>query len=133
MAHRIYIIEDHAIMRDMIREFLESENDLQVCGSAATAEAAFADLEHLDADLILVDTSLPHMSGIELVSALWQRSPGVRCLMYSGHREPSYVEQALEAGASGYVLKGSPSELPRAIRQVMGGERYVSEILADEA
>lgn len=126
---RVYLVEDHDVMREMIGEFLESHPGLTVVGCAATADAAFAELEGLDVELILVDTSLPDMNGIELVRRLLDRRPASLCLMYSGHEETFYVDRALEAGAKGYVLKGNPRELPGAIQQVLNGDTYLSQTL----
>jgi len=126
---RVYLVEDHDVMREMIGEFLESHAGLTVVGCAATAGAAFAELEGLDVELVLVDTSLPDMNGIELVRRLLDRRPGTLCLMYSGHEETFYVERALEAGAKGYVVKGNPRELPGAIQQVLDGGTYLSRLL----
>lgn len=128
---RIYLVEDHATMRSMIGDFLDARKDLQISGSAATAEEAFDELANLDVDLVLVDTSLPDMSGIDLVKRLLDRQPDVSCLMYSGHSEATYVHRALRAGAKGYVVKGNPRELPAAIRQVLDGSTYLSPDLRD--
>lgn len=128
---RVYLVEDHDVMREMIGEFLESRAGLTVVGGAATADAAIAELEGLDVELVLVDTSLPDMNGIELVRCLHDRRPDILCLMYSGHDETFYVERALEAGARGYVVKGNPRELPGAIRQVLSGGTYWSRAVRD--
>ncbi|HSM09216.1 MAG TPA: response regulator transcription factor [Gemmatimonadota bacterium] len=128
---RVYLVEDHDVMREMIGEFLESRAGLTVVGAAATADAAFAELEGLDVELVLVDTSLPDMNGIELVRRLLDRRPDILCLMYSGHEETFYVERALEAGAKGYLVKGNPRELPGAIRQVLNGGMYLSRAVRD--
>lgn len=126
---RVYLVEDHDVMREMIGEFLDSRAGLTVVGSAATAGAAFTELEGLDVELVLVDTSLPDMNGIELVRRLLDRRPDTLCLMYSGHEETFYVERALEAGAKGYVVKGNPHELPDAIERVLSGGTYLSPAL----
>lgn len=128
---RVYLVEDHDVMREMIGEFLESRAGLTVVGGAATAGAAFAELEGLDVELVLVDTSLPDMNGIELVRRLLDRRPSILCLMYSGHEETFYVERALEAGAKGYLVKGNPRELPDAIQQVLNGDTYLSRAVRD--
>lgn len=129
MVHQIYIAEDHAFMREAIRVCIQREPDLNVCGLAASSEDAARDLVDTQADVILIDMSLPKMSGTDLILMLLARQPGLRCLIYSGHGEVTYVERALKAGAWGYVLKGSPDELLKAIRQVIGGEAYLSEVL----
>lgn len=108
---------------------LENEPELVVCGMAATAEEALATAAASEPDFMLIDVSLPDMSGIELARTLHDRHPDLPLAMLSGHREQSHVEQALAAGARGYVLKGSGEELAPAIRRMMRGERYLSEAL----
>lgn len=113
-------------MREIIGEFLSSRGDFRIVGSAGTAAGAFAELGRTKVDLVLVDTALPDMSGIDLVRKLLRRDPATPCLMYSGHSEAAYVERAVAAGARGYVVKGNPRELPGAIRRVLGGDSYFS-------
>ncbi len=135
-AKRIFIVEDHLYMREMLRQYLAADPRFDVCGAAATGEEALETLISADAaeadpaagaaDLMLVDMSLPGMSGADVVRALLERRPALRCLMYSGHSERRYVEQALSAGAHGYVLKGDPDELAEAIERVLSGETYFS-------
>ncbi len=128
MPARIFIVEDHPIMREMVREFLaEDASDLEVCGMAETGEEALEHLDGAEADLALIDVSLPGMTGIDLVKELLARRPGLPCVLYSGHGEAAYIERGLAAGARGYLLKGDPYELVGAIRQVLDGETYVSE------
>jgi DNA-binding NarL/FixJ family response regulator len=129
MAIQVYIVEDHAIVRDLIGEMLAVEPDIAVRGAAASGEEALEELDGQAVDLVLVDTSLPGMSGIELTRRLREGQADLRCLAFSGHGEDPYVRKALAAGARGYVLKGTPDELARAIRTVMGGEIYLSEKL----
>lgn len=126
MPVQIFVVEDNELMREMLIEFLNDVSDFEVCGTAATAEVAMTRLGGIHADLVLIDMALPEMSGADLVEKLVKRNPDLRCLMYSGHRERSYVERALANGARGYVLKGAPDELPKAIRAVLDGEIFVS-------
>ena len=133
MPHSIYVVEDHPIMRLMLCELIESMPDLAVCGAAVSGEEALTELATLAPDVVLIDISLPGMSGIDLVEAIRERWPGRCCLMQSGHREVSYVERSLEAGAQGFVLKGSASELTMAIGQVLGGQVYLSPSLGVRA
>lgn len=129
MTANIYLIEDHPLMQRMISEFIKRMPDLQVCGMAATAQEALAQLPSLAADLVLVDVSLPDMDGIHLVSELLEQQPTLYCLMLSGHQEHSYVQRALAVGARGYLAKGDPLELINAIQRVLHGELYLSESL----
>lgn len=132
MAIRIYIIEDHAVMRRALVDFLEDLPDFEVQGAASTAEDALDALNDTPVDLVLVDTRLPGISGIELVGELTRRHPELRCVMLSGHGERIYVDRAMEAGAQGYVLKGNPDEIPEAIRRAQAGDVYLSTQLRYE-
>lgn len=127
MHTRIYIIEDHAFMRTMLQEFLNRVPDLEVCGTAATAEEALQNALQTEPTLLLVDVALPGMSGIDLAREAQARWPDLPCLMLSGHHEPAYIEQALAAGARGYVLKGNPDAIVDAVQEVLAGNIYLSE------
>jgi DNA-binding NarL/FixJ family response regulator len=129
MATRIYIVEDHCLMRQVLREMIDKVPGLEVCGVAASAEEALAGLNGAEVDVALIDISLPQMSGAELVAVLRARWPALRCLILSGHNEASYVKHGLAAGAQGYILKGNPAELQEGIASVLAGNRYLSEPL----
>lgn len=128
-SKRIFIVEDHEFMLAMLREYIDSESDLSVCATATSGETALESLADIVADLVLIDLSLPGISGLELVAALKAQSPSLPCAILSGHGEAHYVERALAAGAQGYILKGDPDELPDAIRLMLQGERYISKPL----
>lgn len=95
---------------------------------AATAEDASVDLEAAAPTLVLLDLSLPGRSGLDLLAEIQERW-ALPCIVLSGHGEKGYVGRALSAGARGYVLKGRPHEVIHAIRRVMKGEVYLSELL----
>jgi len=123
---RIFLVDDHPIVRSALSSVFEDEPDLELCGEAATATDA---LEHALAarpDLVLVDVSLPDMSGIQLVRRLLEQNDDLRIAMLSGHAEKSHVQQSLQARALGYILKGNTDQLLEGIRAVARGERYVS-------
>lgn len=126
---RVFVVEDHPVMRDMLTEFLSLEGNIEVAGAVASAEAALEHFPEPVPDLVLIDMSLPGMSGIELVKQLQSQQPGLRCAMLSGHGERHYVEQAFDCGACGYILKGEPDELTQAIQRIITGHRYVSQEL----
>ena len=131
MTTQVYIVEDHSLMRQVMREAIEKMAGLAVCGVAASAEEALEDLRDLPADVALIDMSLPQMSGIDLVRLLRLSRPALRCLIFSGHKEPGYVRHVLAAGAQGYLLKGNPAEIRQAIATVMAGKQFISAALQD--
>lgn len=123
---QIFIVDDHPVMRSSLRSILEREPDLTVCGEAATARTALAEAAGAEPDLVLIDVSLPDMSGIELARELHARHPDLPLAMLSGHGEKTHVERALQAGARGYILKGQSDDIPEAVRLLVRGERYLS-------
>lgn len=129
---QIYLVEDHPLMRQAVQSAVEMLPGIVVCGTAASAEEALTALvtpADAAADVALVDMSLPGISGIELIRKLAQHRPTLRCLILSGHKEPTYVEQALLAGAWGYVLKGYANDIAEAIDAVLAGKQYLSPAL----
>lgn len=122
----VFIVEDHEIMRTLLRELIHRTPDLDVVGEATTGEEALERLATLEASLVLIDVSLPRMSGIDLAQAIQERWPDRSCLMMSGHKEQRYVQDALAAGAKGYVLKDDYEELPEALRLLQQDKNYLS-------
>jgi DNA-binding NarL/FixJ family response regulator len=122
---RVYLVEDHAIMRESLVNYLTLFPDIELCGSAGSAEQAVSEIEDTHPSLVLLDLSLPGRSGFDLLKDVTDRF-AIPCLVLSGHREKGHVERAMAGGARGYVLKGQPQELPIAIRKVMRGDRYLS-------
>lgn len=129
MTTRIFVVEDHVLMRNMMEDFLAAQPGVTVCGTATTGEEALERIEASRAVIALIDVSLPGINGIEVLKAMRDRCPDIRCIMHSGHGELSYVDQALDAGAIGYVLKGRPAELPEAIESALRDETYLSATL----
>lgn len=123
----LMLVEDHAVMIETLSFLLARIQGLTVTATATSAEAALAQLPEVAVDLALIDVSLPQMSGIELVARLQEQHPDLLCLVLSGHDEPSYVQQALAAGARGYVQKDQPITLLDAIPRVLAGEVYLSQ------
>lgn len=101
-AYNLFILEDHATMRRMLRLFVE-ESGMDVSGEAVSGEEALATTLPDEADLVLVDLSLPGMSGLEFIQKLHHRCPDCCCLVVSAHIEPFYAEAARKAGAVGFV------------------------------
>ena len=121
MERKIFIVEDHPHMRTGIKMLLEMEEGLAVCGEAANGAEALERLASAAPDLVLVDISMPGMSGIELTEHLRQEHPDLAVIMLSGHEEALYGEAAQKAGADAYIDKFSgPDPLLEAIRRVLG-------------
>ena len=124
MAIRVFVVEDHPIMRDTLVDYLRVTK-LDVCGVAGSAEEALDGLGDANPDLVLLDLSLPGRSGLDLLTEI-QSGACTPCIVLSGHREESYVGRAFAAGAKGYVLKGQPGDIGDAIRAVLAGGVYLS-------
>ena len=136
MIH-LAIIDDHEIVRAGFREMLAEELDLSLAFEAASGEEALERLRETPCGLILLDLSLPGLSGVDVLRMVRQRHEGVRVLVLSGFPEERYAVAMLRHGADGYLCKDCDrEELLRAIRSVAQGHRYVSprtaELLADE-
>lgn len=132
MPIRVYIVEDHDVMRESLREFLVMSPDLEVCGEAATVEEAVSGMDEADPSVVLLDLSLPDRNGLHLLREIRERW-GTPCIILSAHGEHGHVEKAFAGGARGYLVKGRPQEIPLAIRTVLGGEPYVSGSLAQSS
>jgi DNA-binding NarL/FixJ family response regulator len=125
---KVYIVEDHPVVREGLVQIINGEGDLMVCGEAGDAEQALRSIPGLKPDLVLVDISLPGKSGLELIKALRGRNGGVKLLVLSMHDEALYADRVLRAGGDGYIMKQEdPEEIIHAIRDVLRGRIYVSE------
>lgn len=130
---RIYLVDDHAILRDGLRAMLESSG-YQVVGEAADPTVALADVMRLQPAMLLLDLSLETRSGFELLTEVQRRSLPVRCIVLTMSAQPRHVAEAMRLGAAGYVLKGSSrAELLRAIDEVSRGRRHLGPEVADLA
>jgi DNA-binding NarL/FixJ family response regulator len=125
---RIFLVDDHAMFRDGLRQLIDREPDLAVCGDAAEADSALKDIRKLKPDLIVVDITLGGTSGIDLIKAIKSENEDFPVLVVSMHDESLYAERALRAGAMGYVMKQEPAKTVKtAIRKVLGGDMHLSE------
>jgi DNA-binding NarL/FixJ family response regulator len=130
--HRILIVDDHPLMRKGLALTLSAETDLEVVGQAADAEEALSVFDKLNPDLVLIDISLPGMSGLELLKHLIALNPDLLALMVSRHDEALYAERAVRAGAKGYVMKlEAGDDIVQAVRHVIRGGIYMSDELKD--
>lgn len=125
---RIFIVDDHAMFREGLRQLLDHEPDLVVCGDAPSAEAALEGIRQAKPDLVVVDISLAGSSGIDLIKSLKTVDEDLPILVVSMHDESLYAERSMRAGAMGYVMKQEPSKTVKsAIRKVLGGDIYLSD------
>src|SRR5690348_3557764 len=125
---KVFVVDDHPIVRQGLIQLINNEPDLAVCGEAEEAYAGLRAIKDAKPDLVLLDVSLKDSDGIELVKELKAQLPDLLILMLSMHDEALYTERALRAGAKGYIMKQeAPPVLLAAIRKVLGGAVYVSE------
>lgn len=130
---RIYLVDDHAMVRQGLRALL-TEAGHDVIGDSGDITAALAELTQLTPDIVLVDLSLGTRSGMELLAELQRRQIPTRPLVLTMSAQPRHVGMALKLGACGYVLKGSPSEeLLQAIAALRSGRRHLGEGVAELA
>ena len=124
---RIVIAEDHTILREGLCALLSSDSNFEIAGEAADGLEAVACAEKLIPDLLLMDLSMPKISGIEAIKEIKKRYPTIRVIALTVHKNEEYIIAALQAGAEGYVLKNAThDELVMAIKNVMKGKPYFS-------
>jgi DNA-binding NarL/FixJ family response regulator len=127
----VLLADAHAILLDSLRALLEAEGDLKVVGRAMDGEEAVRLARQLRPDIAIVEVKMPVMNGIEATRRIRESSPSTLILMLSAQASAHYVDQALRAGAGGYVVKGSSGpELVKAVRAIIEGKRYLSASLA---
>ena len=125
---RVFIVDDHPIIRQGLGQLIDNEKDLSVCGQAEDAYEALKAIVKLEPDLIIVDISLKHSNGLELIKNLRQDNQSMGILVLSMHNESLYAERGLRAGANGYIMKEeAPAKIIGAIRRILNGKIYVSE------
>jgi len=125
---RIFLVDDHPLVREGLANLINQQSDLMICGQAEDAAQALAGIGATRAELALIDISLKTASGLELVKDLKVHFPSVFLIVLSMHDEMLYAERALRAGARGYVMKRETTkDVLTAIRRVLQGDVYVSE------
>jgi DNA-binding NarL/FixJ family response regulator len=130
--NRIFLVDDHPLVREWLTNLLNQQPDLEVCGEAETAADALRAIAATKPKLAIIDISLNAASGLELVKDLCIQHPSVAPLVLSMHEEELYAERAMRAGARGYVRKRETSKnILAAIRRVLEGGIYVSEKLSN--
>ena len=129
---KILIAEDHAIVRNGLRQIFSDTDDLEVVGEATNGSEALELSRKIDFDLLLLDMTMPGVSGPELIKRLLAEKPSMRILVLTMNNESQFVNRALKAGASGYVTKDSDQTvLFTAIRKVASGQKFIDPALVD--
>jgi NarL family two-component system response regulator LiaR len=128
---RVLIADDHAVVRQGLRTFLELQEDIEVVGDAADGAAALAGVERFEPDVVLMDLVMPGVGGVEAIRRLRTLRPETRVLVLTSFLDDEKLFPAVRAGAAGYLLKDvEPSELVRAIRTVADGESLLHPAVA---
>jgi DNA-binding NarL/FixJ family response regulator len=133
MRIRILIADDHGIVAEGLQYLVAANSDFEVVGQVADGREAVRRALELEPDIVVMDMAMPLMNGIEATRVIHDRIPGTRVIMLSMYSNPEYVYRALEAGASGFVVKRSAArELVNAIRAVHAGRRYLGTQVAED-
>jgi len=128
---RVLIVDDHAVVREGLRTFLELQDGLEVAGEAGDGEEAVAEAERLRPDVVLMDLVMPKLDGVHAMLALRERVPGARVVILTSFLDDERLLPAIRAGAAGYLLKNvQPQELARAVRAADAGEALIDPAVA---
>ena len=130
---RLMIADDHAVVREGLKQIFALEDDIVVTAEAANGTQTLEQLQNNGFDMILLDMSMPGVSGLNLITRIRVQRPELPILVLSMHCEPQFAKRALKVGANGYVTKGGePQTLLIGIRQVAAGGCFIDPILAQE-
>jgi DNA-binding NarL/FixJ family response regulator len=130
---RVFVVDDHPIVRQGLAQMLNRESDVMVCGEAEDAPTALQAIATTRPDIMIVDISLNGPDGLELLKSIRNRYPTLPVLILSMHDESIYAERALRAGANGYIMKHEAAEkVLVAVRQILNHETYVSDRVANK-
>jgi NarL family two-component system response regulator LiaR len=128
---RVLVVDDHAVVREGLRRFLELQEGIEVAGEAADGREAVATAERLKPDVVLMDLVMPEMDGVAAMRALRERVPAARAIVLTSFLDEDKLMPALRAGAAGYLLKDArPQELARAVRAAHAGEALIDPVVA---
>ena len=130
---RIFIVEDHTLLRAGLRALLSQDPDIEIVGEADNGRDAIRAIGSLAPNLVLMDLSMPGMNGIEALMDIKRRYPATRVLILTIHKTDEYIHESLRAGADGYILKdATQDELRIAVRSVLNGKTYLSPDISEK-
>jgi DNA-binding NarL/FixJ family response regulator len=133
MKRKVFVVDDHPIVREGLAQMINRESDLAVCGEAEEMHGALQMIDALRPDILIVDISLNGPDGLDLVKNIRTRDPSLPVLILSMHDESIYAERALRAGANGYIMKQEATEkVLVALRRILSREIYVSSRVASK-
>jgi len=128
---RVLIVDDHSVVREGLRTFLELQDGIEVAGEAADGEEAVREAERLRPDVVLMDLVMPRLDGVSAMRELRERAPATRVVVLTSFLDDERLLPAIRAGAAGYLLKNvQPRELARAVRLAAGGEALIDPAVA---
>jgi len=131
--YRIVLAEDHALVREGIKKIVEDFSDLQVVGEVGDGEQLLKLLETLSPDMVILDISMPKISGLEATQEIKRRYPQIKILILTMHKKVEYLNKAVASGVDGYLLKeDAGKELGSAINKIRQGQIYISTLLYNE-
>jgi DNA-binding NarL/FixJ family response regulator len=129
----VLLVDDHAVVREGYRRLLERDGDILVIGEAADAAEAYSLFRQFAPQIVVMDITLPGVSGIEVMRRMLEHEPAARVLIFSMHDDVIFAKRALQAGAYGYVTKSSaPNVLVAAVHTVASGKKYLSPAVAQD-
>jgi DNA-binding NarL/FixJ family response regulator len=132
MGIRVFLADDHAVVREGLRMVLEGAGTITVVGDAGDGRQAVRSVLRLCPDVVIMDIAMPELNGIEATRQIHQSCPATRVIILSMHASPDYIFRALQAGAYGYLLKESAGkEVVEAVQSVQSGHRYMSRKIAE--
>lgn len=130
---RIFLADDHPLIRKGLTDILEDEVDMKIVGDASSANQALNELEKTQPDILITDLSMPGRGGLDLLNDLKHLYPKLPVLILTMHPEERFAVRALKTGAYGYLTKGSkPEELVKAVRKIASGGKYITPSLAEK-
>jgi DNA-binding NarL/FixJ family response regulator len=130
---KVFIADDHAMMREGLKRMIASNDNMEVVGEAGDGEQALENLQKSNASVLMMDMSMPGLSGIELIKEVKKSHPKLPILVLSMHNSGKVAYAALQAGASGYLAKDSdPGRLTEIIQKIANGGRFIDPVIADK-